>query len=716
MRLHVHGLRTRFRGLTAIVGLCLGLASGAFAQTAVLQRGYDAGVSGANLNETTLNTGNVKLGSFGLVFKLPVDDNVFAQPLYVPNVVFANQGTHNIVYVATMSDTVYAFDADSGALLGSINLASLVGSTPVPMAQFAFAGNRNIVGNLGILSTPVIDPSTQIMYVVAATLENNTIAYRLHALDIRNGAEPYGPGVLITGSYGGATFSPRYQTQRVSLALSGGQVVFGFGAVELEYAGGYTGWVMAYDKKTLKQTGAIATVTVGNGGGGVWQSGRPPVVDSAGYAYVFTGNAYGNGYDGVKNFGESVLKLDPAHGLAMVDWFTPGNWASLDASDLDLTSSGPMLIPGTSVLAGGGKTGDLYLLNTASLGKFNANDSQVVQKLNISASELRGGPVFWQRPSANGGPLFYNWGVGDNLRAYAFNGSTLATTPSAQSNVAGGSFPGGLLSLSANGGQVGSGIVWATTAAGGDAENNPPVGGVLHAFDAGNVATEIWNSTLNASRDGFGNLAKFVPPLVANGRVYVATSSNQVAVYGLLSSSVPTPVSLSAAANIDGIFAPGKFIYSGGLDGYGVSYSSTALGTALSWSGVGFNFGSPDTLDAVSAKVVTLPAGQFGSLRLLATSVDGNSTGQVFTVTYTDGSSTSATLSLSDWCRPQAYAGETNVKSMSVRVSYLGQTLSDCPSVNLYGYRIALNPGKTVQSISLPNNRSVVLLAATLGP
>src|SRR6202049_291926 len=145
---------------------------------------------------------------------------------------------------------------------------------------------------------------------------------------------------------------------------------------------------MSYNKGTLQQSGVFATVTTGSRGGGVWQSGRPPVVDSSGYVYVFVGNGYSGGYDGVKNFSESVLKLDPANGLKLVDWFTPGNWSYLDANDRDLSSSGPMLIPGTSLLAGGGKTGDLYLLNTGNLGHFNASDSQVVQKEHISAGEI----------------------------------------------------------------------------------------------------------------------------------------------------------------------------------------------------------------------------------------------------------------------------------------------------------------------------------------
>ena len=610
-------MKNKLSAITVASMIAFALAHGpdARAQAPVLQRGYDAGVSGATLSETTLNTSNVAPTTFGLVFKLPVDDAIFAQPLYVPKVL-VNQTAHNVVYIATMSDTLYAFDADAGgAPLWRLNLASLVGAMPVPIAKFAFFGNRNIVGNLGILSTPVIDLSTHTMYVVACTLEdvttstpNGTMVYRLHAVDIATGATRRGSGVQISGSYGGSTFDGRFQTQRVSLVLAGNQVVFGFAAVEAEYAGGYVGWVMAYDKSTLAQSGVFATVTTGNRGGGVWQSGRPAVVDSTGFVYVFVGNAYGSGYDGVENFSESVLKLDPANGLKLVDWFTPGNWSTLDTQDLDLTSSGPLLIPGTNLLAGGGKTGELYVLNTANLGKYNAQDSQVVQKMYISASEIRGGPVYWHRSATSGGPLLYNWSVSDRVKAFPFHGTMFAATPSAQGSVTNQIFPGGILTLSANGETPGTGVLWATTAGSGDAENNPPVPGVLYAFDAGNVATELWNSTINATRDGFGDFGKFVPPLVANGRVYVATWSHQVAVYGLL---VPPDVT--------GI-SPGS-----GKTGGDTSVTLTGKNFV---AGATVNFGgAAAVVTSVNAATITAktPAHKPGSVNVVVKNPDGQS-------------------------------------------------------------------------------------------
>lgn len=504
---------------------------------AVLQRGYDQNVSGADLNEVMLNTSNVGPNTFGLLFTLPVDANVYAQPLYVPNVIIPGLGTHNVLYVATMNDSIYAFDADlGGAALWSINLASVFSTTAALWANFSFPP-ISMPGNLGIMSTPVIDPSTNIMYVVACTVESGALAYRLHAIDITDGSEPYGAGVLINADLGGTTFNARYLTQRASLVLAGNQVIVAFGAMQSETGQPFNGWVMAYNKLTLQNSGAFVPEPNGNGGG-VWQSGRPPAVDNSGYVYAFVGNAWGGaGYNGTNSFSESVLKLDPTNSLALVDWFTPSNWGYLDANDLDLTSSGPLLIPGTTLLAGGGKTGVLYLLDTTSLGHIVTNDTQVVQKETVATGKLASGPVYWNRSAANGGPFMYNWSPNDVLKAYSFGG-TLASAPSMMgANTASGT--GAVLALSANVDQPGSGILWATTL------NSGSKVGTLHAFDAANGLTELWNSQMNAARDGYGDFANYVPPMISNGKVYVATFySNKIAAYGILPYAL-APSSLS---------------------------------------------------------------------------------------------------------------------------------------------------------------------------
>jgi hypothetical protein len=516
-----------------VTGTVSTIAQGA--EPVVVQRGYDANVSGAILTETTLNTANVGPGTFGRLYKLSLDANAYAQPLYVPNVTIPGLGTHNVLYVATMNDSIYAFDADvGGAPLWTVNLASFLSTTAVVWANFNFPP-ISTAGNLGILSTPVIDPSTNIMYVVACTLENGTMAYRLHAVDITNGSEPYGPGVLIADNRAGATFDARYLTQRTSLVLAKNQVIIAFGGMQSETDQPYTGWVMSYDKVTLQQSGSFNTVTA-NTGGGVWQSGRPPAVDAAGDVYVFVGNAEGSaGYDGSSSFSESVLKLDPSQGLALIDWFTPSNWSYLDLHDLDLSGSGPMLIPGTTLLAGGGKKGVLYLVDTSNLGKFVSNDTQIVQEQSIT-SRIASGPVFWNRAPGQGGPLMYDWGINDVLKTYPFSG-VFASSPSSVGTTTMAN-PGAVLALSANADQHGSGLLWATT-------KDSTKAGTLHAYDAENVASELWNSQMVATRDSYGDFANYVPPLIANGKVYVASFyPGAIDAYGLLPYTVQ-PTSLA---------------------------------------------------------------------------------------------------------------------------------------------------------------------------
>jgi hypothetical protein len=613
------------------VGLALLRTLGANAQSPVLQRGYDGSVSGATLTETALNTSNVVPGSFGLVFRLAVDDNIMAQPLYVPHVTI-NGRTHRVLYVATMSDSLYAFDADfGGAPLWKINLATAVGATPpwltgAPAGQmdFAYSGNKSIAGHLGILSTPVIDLSSNTLYAVACTLENQTLVYRLHAVDITSGALRAGSGVVISGVYGTMTFDARTELQRVSPVLSGNNVVFAFAALQLESTANlYSGWVMAYDKSTLAQSGIFATITRGNGGGGVWQSGRPPAVDTSGYIYLLTGNGYGGtGYDGVHNFSESVLKLDPAHGLALLDWFTPGlapanDWQYLDLHDLDLSSSGPMLIPGTGLLTAGGKTGVLYVLNTANLGKNTTTDSGAVQRIQLSILELRGGPVYWARSTAHGGPLLYDWGANDTLKAYSYNGSSgCAHQPpdclSASSHgTANQAWPGGILTLSANGSAAGTGVLWATVATSTGAENSPPVPGALYAFDASNVATQLWNSNIDAARDALGNFAKFVPPLVASGRVYVATWSQQVAVYGVLP---PTVASVSPTTGPTTGGTPVTIAGTNFAGGSRVTFGGAAATSVLRVSATEIKADTPPHNAGSVSIVVISPNGQKGTL------------------------------------------------------------------------------------------------------
>jgi hypothetical protein len=512
---------------------------------AVLQRGYSTGVINANTAETILTPSNVSEATFGRIFSLPVDGQIYAQPLYVPGVAIPNQGTHNVLYVATMNDSIFAFDADTpGAPLWSVNYASLLGAAPVPIVNYVATDSLNIAGSCGIEGTPVIDSTTLTMYFVTNTLESGAVVYRLHAVDITTGAEKFGGPVVISGKFtaGGktVTFTPLNQNQRVSLTIAKNQVVIGFGSHEDYYE--YYGWLMSYDKTSLAQTGVFNTAPTADHGAGIWQSGLPPAVDSSGYVYAFAGNGFpaagtATAYDGVNNYPESALKLDPGNGLKLMDWFTPTNYAYLDANDLDLSASGPLLIPGTTTLLGGGKDGNVYLLNTQNMGKLQANNAGALQAfLGSPFGGIHSGFAYWPRSTAAGGPIAFLWASYDALKAFPFNGTTLATTPSGQYSLPSDLFPGGEIVVSSNGDN--QGIVWALVTTQGDGLHRIPPGGLV-AIDAATLSP-LWNSTTNAPRDDFGLLAKFAPPVVANGKVYVASNSRQVVVYGLLPTTAAT--------------------------------------------------------------------------------------------------------------------------------------------------------------------------------
>jgi hypothetical protein len=531
------------RSLTmgAIVAAVL-MALPLHAQVSITTNRYDGGRSGTNLNETTLTLARVNVAAFGRLWSYPVDGSVYAQPLYVPGVLIG--GTpRNVLYISTMNDKVYAFDADSRSAtpLWMRDFTSPPSVTAVPITDIV-AANLNIVGNVGIQSTPVIDPATATIYLVARTKESGTYAQRLHALDIRTGLSRPGSPVKITGSVAGTapdssvdatgrrvTFNPKMQAQRTGLALSNGVVLIAWASHE--DATPYHGWVMGYDASTLARVGAFC-VTPDAYGGGIWQGGRAPTIDAAGNAYFATGNGK---WDGTRNFGDSLLKFRVSRtALSLVDYFTPSNQAALDRDDDDLSGSGFTLLPGTNLLLGGGKEGVLYLLNSTSLGHLVPNDTQVVQKIR-AGGHVMGGPVFWN--SSTSGPLVYNWSEDDVLKAYQLSGGRLATPPFAEGGVMSPGHPGGSLTVSARGGTEGTAIVWVSMPTSQDGIHGK-VAGILRAYDAGTLR-EIWTSEQNPARDRVGTLMKFVPPVVVNGRVYLPNHNGAVAVYGLFPTGTP---------------------------------------------------------------------------------------------------------------------------------------------------------------------------------
>jgi hypothetical protein len=541
--------------LGRLVAALLLISSSASAQVDILTNRYDQARTGANLSETALTTANVNVNQFGKLYSYPVDGSVYAQPLYVRGVTI-NGTPRNVLYVATMNDKVYAFDADSSSpsplwLRDFTNPPSV---TPVPIGDIV-APNLNIVGIVGIQSTPVIDRATGTIYLVARTKEDGAYVQRLHALDIATGLSRPGSPVTITGSVSGTapdstsgpsgqvvTFNPKMQSQRAGLALSNGVVlIWCAGHEDMPQ---YHGWIMGYDAASLARVG-IFCVTPDVYAGGIWQGGRAPAIDAAGNAYFATGNA---AWDGVRKFGDTLLKLavGPA-GFTLLDYFTPGNEATLNSADDDLSGSGFTIVPGTNLLLGGGKEGVLYLVNGDNLGHKVANDTQIVQRIPETGGHVMGGPVFWS--SATLGPMIYNWSEDDILRAYRFSGGRLTTPAYAQGTVASPGHPGGSLILSANGNRTGTGIVWASLGTNQDGIHGL-VPGVLRAFNA-ETMNEIWSSERNPSRDRVGTLMKFVPPVVVDGKVFLPNHDNAVAVYGLIPDAPPPPPPASGVISIN---------------------------------------------------------------------------------------------------------------------------------------------------------------------
>ena len=507
----------------------------------VLTQHNDNGRTGANLHETILTTANVNTNTFGKLFTRTVDGQIYAQPLYMSSLPIPDKGTHNVIFVATAHDSVYAFDADDPTASTPLWQVTLGSSIPVTNADFGgrYGPYRDIALEVGIISTPVIDRGTDTMYVLAANRDSTgRYVHRLHALNLLTGAEKFGGPVETQGSVAGQgagsvdgmiTFDNKQQLQRAGLLLANGRVYVAFaGYADTDP---YHGWVFAYDAHTLRRV-AIFNDTPNGGEGGIWQAGWGPAADTNGNVYVASGNGDWNANVGGtnSNYGTSYIKLRPD--LTVDDWFTPWNQKDL-LDDQDLGSTGLMLIPGTHLLVSGDKQGTFYLVRQDAMGHYNAHgDTQIAQSFKATAGPNHGGTVYWDGPS---GAHVYVWSYNDDLKAFSMSGGAFLTTPSSQSTmtIPPSGFPGAMLSLSANGSAAGSGIVWALHPYSGDASRGT-AGGILRAFDASDVRKELWDSRQDAGRDDVGTFAKFNAPTIANGKVYVPTFSGYLAVYGLL--------------------------------------------------------------------------------------------------------------------------------------------------------------------------------------
>jgi outer membrane protein assembly factor BamB len=505
----------------------------------VLTQHNDNSRSGANLQETHVTPASVRAG-FGKLFSRPVDGQIYAQPLIVNGVNIPGKGLRNVVYVATMKNNVYAFDADDPAedcWFWRKNLGQPVPYQLIPLNWGSLFLQYNIKPFIGITSTPVIDVGKGRMWVSVKTMvAPDDLRYYLYSLDITNGNVITQSKPIESGD-GVDKLTGMTALQRPGLLLSKGMVYLAFGSQQ--DGGFYHGWVVAFDPDTLEQK-HVFCATCGNilGEGGIWQAGNGPAADANGNIYVMTGNG---SFEPDKQYGTSFIKLSPE--LKVVDWFTPSNHLFLSLEDVDLGSSGPVLLPGGSV-AGGGKQGRMYLLNGSAMGKLQPGHSTApaLQEFKVSSHwslnwlswllpvfgyhHIHGAPIYWE--SDQKGILVYVWPEESLLRAYKFSPSTYfdikhpINGPTAPKGM-----PGGFLSISSNGKK--DGLLWATSPLNEDAFVNV-VRGVFRVFDA-NTLEQLW-STDTATPDDVFNFAKYCPPTVANGKVYLATFSDALYVYG----------------------------------------------------------------------------------------------------------------------------------------------------------------------------------------
>lgn len=516
---------------------------------AVLTYHNDNTRDGANTNETALTPANVNSGSFGRLFSYPLDGHVYAQPLVLTNVSIQGQGVHDVVYVVTEHDTAYALDADSnqganGGVLWSNHLGT---SAPTPNNDFAdrYGPYHDLVPEVGITGTPVIDPVAGTIYFDAFTLDGTNSSgahvynHRIHALDITTGIErPYAPvlvaatfpGTGIDSSNGVVTFTPTQQAQRPAFTLAGGTLYIAYGS----YADTdpYHGWAMSFNPTNLQLLSIFNTTpnaTVANfgtnaGEGAIWMGGNGLEVDSNTNLYFETANGSFSANTNGVDYGDAFMKLSTSNGLNVVDYFSPSNQASLAAGDEDLGSGGSILLPDSvgsvahpHLMIGAGKGGTLYLVDRDNLGRYSSSNNNNVQQVISAIKGVWGTPAYFNH-------LIYYLANGDVFKEFAITNGVITGTPLSKSSTAEG-FPGGEPAISANG--TANAIAWVIQT---DAyTGNGPA--ILHAYNATNLAQELYNSSQNLARDNPGGAVKFTVPTVADGKVYVG-AEYKLSVFG----------------------------------------------------------------------------------------------------------------------------------------------------------------------------------------
>ena len=682
------------------------------AQTSVITWHYENERTSANTSETVLTPSNVNSAGFGKLTTLPVDGFVVGHPLYLPSVNVLGQGVHNVVYVATMHDSVYAFDADSANTsplwMTSILTYSPAGATSVPATVKKDSGTTGWA-EVGIVSTPVIDPVTGTLYLVAETYENGNVIHRLHALDVTSGLEKFGGPTTIAATYTlngiTTTFADLYQMNRPGLLLANGHIYIAFGS---NCCNDYSqGWVLSYNATTLQQEGAY-TAEPGKILASIWQKGAGLSADGDGNIYAETSEGF---YAAGTNLSISVLKLSQTGtSLALADWFTPYNYQYLSDKDLDL-NDGVLILPDQPgpyphEAVAEGKEGTIYLLNRDSMGQLCSNcttgDTQIVQEIPQGAGRQSGTPVYWNN-------TVYFTGQSSPVFAYTLSNGALVNPPSAQSIKIGG---GGHAIITANGNS--HGILWFINGA-----------KDLWAMDAITLQT-LYTSTQAANgRDTLPPLAHFATPIAADGKVFVGTQ-NSLIVYGLLPlpglpDLTETSVTNPPATVLDGgSFSVTDTVQNIGSAAAAASTTRYYLSTTTSKSGARLLTGSravPSLASSATSSgtvTVTVSAGTPGGTYFLLACAD-----YTLVVPETNesnnckASATQVTVSGPDLVETAVSDPPTTVTlggtfSVSDTVQNIGSAAAAASTTRYY---LSITTSKNASSILLTGNRSVPSLA-----
>jgi hypothetical protein len=473
--------------------------------------------TGQNLSEAGLNPSNVNSNQFGKLFSYRVDGQIYAQPLYVPNVSIPGLGTFNVLYVATEHDSIYAFDADGNRQTPLWHVSFLNSNRGITSVSTKDSACNSLKPEVGVTSTPVIDPGTNTLYLVAATSQNGRESQRIHALDITTGGEKFGGPTLIQATVPGVVFDSTL-IQRAGLLLADGVVYLGFASLCDPHP--YHGWLIGYQANTLQQSSAFVTTPNGTRGG-IWQSGAGPAADINNNIFVMDGDGTFDVNTGGVDYGMSMMRISTSGSLEVQDYFAPWNQANLSKLDTDLGSGGILLMPTQSgthpnEAVAADKEGKIFVVDRDHMGGFDPRRNNIVQTLTTPAQGYFSTAAYSQQ-------TIYYAGGNDALSAYSVINGKLSALPISKTAVTFG--PGGATpSISANG--TNAGIVWLIKVRSGQAA-------ILYAFDAKDLTHELYDSTQSGSRDQAGVGVKYTVPTIANGKVYIGTQT-EVDVYGLL--------------------------------------------------------------------------------------------------------------------------------------------------------------------------------------